>query len=159
RSTPVEIPVAGVRLRGRPAVTMTVIAIVGVAVLLFVLNLGRWRQRLFLQASPGNIESLAVFPTANLSGGPKHGNFAGGMTEPLITDLSKLAALRVISRTSALHYKGTTETLPQIARELNVDAVVEGSVMRSGNRVRITAQLIHAPTDRHLWAESYEEDQ
>jgi len=80
------------------------------------------------------------------------------MTDALTTDLSKIGALRVISRTSALHYKGTNKTLPEIARELNVDGVVEGSVMRSGNRVRINAQLIHAETDEHVWAETYERD-
>jgi len=80
------------------------------------------------------------------------------MTEELTADLSKISALRVISRTSAMHYKGTNKTLPEIARELNVDGVVEGSVMRSGNRVRITAELIHAQTDQHLWAETYERD-
>ncbi len=81
-----------------------------------------------------------------------------GMTEALITDLGKITELRVISRTSAMHYKGGQKTLPEIARELNVDAVVEGAVLRSGNRVRITAQLIQAATDRHLWSESYERD-
>jgi tetratricopeptide (TPR) repeat protein len=80
------------------------------------------------------------------------------MTDALIADLSKISALRVISRTSAMQYKGTKKRLPQIARELNVDGVVEGSVMRSGNRVRITAQLLQAGTDQHLWAETYERD-
>ncbi len=80
------------------------------------------------------------------------------MTEALITDLGKIGALRVISRTSVMHYKGTKKPLPEIARELNVDAVLEGTVARSGNRVRITANLLHAPTDRHLWAEAYESD-
>jgi TolB-like protein len=75
------------------------------------------------------------------------------MTDELTTDLSKISALRVVSRTSAMHYKNTDKTLPEIARELNVDGAVEGSVMRSGNRVRISAQLIHAKTDQHLWAE------
>jgi TolB-like protein/Tfp pilus assembly protein PilF len=83
---------------------------------------------------------------------------ADGMTEELIADLSKVGALRVISRTSIMQYKGVHKPLPQIARELNVDAVVEGSVLRSGNRVRITAQLIHAASDQHLWADSYERD-
>ena len=78
------------------------------------------------------------------------------MTEQLITDLAKVGSLRVISRTSVMRYKGTKKGLPEIARELNVDGIVEGSVMRSGNRVRITAQLLHAPTDKHLWAEAYE---
>ena len=80
------------------------------------------------------------------------------MTEALITSLAKIKALRVISRTSAMQYKGARKSLPQIARELNVDAVIEGSVLRSGERVRITAQLIHAASDQHLWAESYERD-
>jgi serine/threonine protein kinase len=156
---PVEIPAVEVRLRWRRAVTMAVVTAVAVSALLFILNVGRWRERLFRQTNSGHIESLAVLPLENLSGDPEQEYFADGMIEALITDLSKIGALRVISRTSAMHYKGTTETLPQIARELNVDAVVEGSVMRSENRVRVTAQLIHAPTDRHLWAESYEEDQ
>jgi tetratricopeptide (TPR) repeat protein len=80
------------------------------------------------------------------------------MTEQLITDLAKINSLRVISRTSVMRYKGTKKGLPEIARELNVDAIIEGSVVRSGKRVRITAQLLHAPTDRHLWAETYERD-
>src|SRR5207237_9967514 len=75
-----------------------------------------------------------------------------------ITDLAKIKAMKVISRTSIMQYKGVRKPLPQIARELNVDAIVEGSVLRSGDRVRITAQLIHAGTDQHLWAESYERD-
>jgi TolB-like protein/Tfp pilus assembly protein PilF len=101
---------------------------------------------------------LAVLPLENLSRDPEQEYFADGMTEALITDLAQISSLRVISRTSVMHYKGTRKTLPEIARELNVEGVVEGSVVRSGNRVRITAQLIHAPTDRHLWAQRYEQD-
>ena len=104
------------------------------------------------------IGSIAVLPLENLSSYPDQEYFADGMTEELITDLGKISALRVISRTSVMHYKGTAKTLPEIARELNVDAVVEGAVMRSGDRVRITAQLIQAATDKHLWAETYERD-
>jgi TolB-like protein/DNA-binding winged helix-turn-helix (wHTH) protein/Flp pilus assembly protein TadD len=104
------------------------------------------------------LRSIAVLPLENLSGDPSQEYFADGMTEELITDLAKVGALRVISRTSVMRYKGTKKGLPEIARELNVDGIVEGSVMRSGNRVRITAQLLHAPTDRHLWAEAYERD-
>jgi TolB-like protein len=104
------------------------------------------------------IKSIAVLPFANLSGDPAQEYFAEGMTEELITTLGKISALRVISRTSVMQYEGTKRPLPQIARELNVDAVVEGTVQRSGERVRITANLLHAPTDRHLWAESYERD-
>jgi eukaryotic-like serine/threonine-protein kinase len=106
----------------------------------------------------GKIESLAVLPLANLSGDPQQEYFADGMTEELITVLSQIGALRVSSRTSAMRYKGTRKSLPEIARELGVDAVVEGSVLRVGDRVRITAQLIAAATDKHLWASSYDRD-
>src|SRR5207247_1460790 len=99
-----------------------------------------------------------VLPLENLSGDKEQDYFADGMTDELITDLAKIGALRVISRTSMMHYKGTNKTVPEIARDLKVDAVVEGSVERFGDRVRIRAQLIHAATDRHLWAESYERD-
>jgi serine/threonine protein kinase/Tfp pilus assembly protein PilF len=104
------------------------------------------------------IESLAVLPLQNLSGDPAQEYLADGMTEELTTELAQISPLRVISRTSVMQYKGTKKPLPQIARELNVDAVVEGSVQRSGDRVRITAQLIHAPTDRRLWTRSYERE-
>jgi len=104
------------------------------------------------------IESLAVLPLTNFSGDPQQEYFADGMTEALIADLGQIEALRVISRTSVMQYKGVKKPLPQIARELNVDAVIEGSVLRSGDRVRITAQLIRATTDTHLWAQSYERD-
>jgi TolB-like protein/tetratricopeptide (TPR) repeat protein len=102
------------------------------------------------------IESIAVLPLDNLSGDPAQDYFADGMTEALITELAKFGGLRVVSRTSVMRYRGTAETVPQIARTLRVQAVVEGSVMKSGDRVRITAQLIHASTDRHLWAKSYD---
>src|SRR3984957_13620377 len=106
--------------------------------------------------APTGIRSLAVLPLENLSGDASQGYFADGMTDELITDLSQISALRVISRTSVMAYKGARKPLPQIARELNVDAVVEGSVLRSGDQVRVTAQLIEASTDRHLWSQSYE---
>ncbi len=109
-------------------------------------------------AARGRIESIAVLPLKNLSGDPEQEYFADGMTEALSSDLAKLRALRIISRTSAMRYKSTGKSLPEIAKELNVDAIVEGSVMRAGQRVRITAQLIHAGTDTHLWAGSYEGD-
>ncbi|HYM10215.1 MAG TPA: protein kinase [Bryobacterales bacterium] len=109
-------------------------------------------------AAGGRIESLAVLPLENLSHDPQQDYFADGMTEQLITDLSKISSLRVISRTSVMGYKGAHKPLPAIAQELNVDGIVEGSVLRSGDRVRITAQLIQAKADRHLWAESYERD-
>jgi TolB-like protein/DNA-binding winged helix-turn-helix (wHTH) protein/Tfp pilus assembly protein PilF len=109
-------------------------------------------------ASSHVIESLAVLPLENLSRDPEQEYFSDGMTDAMIAQLSKIGTLRVISRTSAMRYKGTTKSLPEIARELNVDGVIEGSVLRSGNRVRIMAQLINGHTDQHLWADTYERD-
>ena len=99
-----------------------------------------------------------MLPLANLSGDTSQDYFADGMTEALITNLSKIRALKVISRTSVMQYKGARKPLPQIARELGVDGILEGSVQRSGGRVLVTAQLINAATDTHLWAETYERD-
>ncbi|MGV8042488.1 MAG: protein kinase [Thermoanaerobaculaceae bacterium] len=104
------------------------------------------------------VRALAVLPLVNLSRDPEQEYFADGMTEALIAELAKIQALRVISRTSVMRYKGTSVSLGEIAAELHVDGVVEGSVLRDGQRVRVTAQLIHAATDTHLWAESYERD-
>ena len=104
------------------------------------------------------ISALAVIPLENLSHDPEQEYFADGMTDELITNLANISHARISSRTSVMHYKASRKTLTEIARELNVDAVVEGTVQRSGNRVRITAQLIQASTDSHLWAESYEQD-
>ena len=118
--------------------------------ILFVLLL-RSRGRV-----PAGIRSLAVLPLDNLSGDASQNYFADGMTDELITDLAQISALRVISRTSVMAYKGARKPMPQIARELNVDAVVEGTVLHSGDQVRITAQLIEASTDKHLWSQSYE---
>ena len=109
------------------------------------------------RSSP-TIRSLAVLPLENISGDASQEYFADGMTDELITDLGKISTLRVISRTSAMAYKRTRKPLAEIARELNVEAVVEGSVVRSGDHVRISAQLIEAPADRQLWAESFEGD-
>ena len=102
------------------------------------------------------IRSLAVLPLESLSSDASQDYFADGMTDELISDLGQISALRVISRTSVMSYKRTRKPLPQIARELNVDAVVEGTVLRSGDQVRITAQLIEASADKHLWSQSYE---
>jgi TolB-like protein/DNA-binding winged helix-turn-helix (wHTH) protein/Tfp pilus assembly protein PilF len=104
------------------------------------------------------IRALAVLPLENFSSDTSQDYFADGMTEELITDLGQISALRVISRTSVMPYKGVRKSLPQIARDLNVQAVVEGSVFRSGDRVRISVQLIRVPADEHLWAQSYEGD-
>lgn len=104
------------------------------------------------------IDSVVVLPLANLSSDPEQEYFAEGMTDELITNLAKARSLRVISRTSAMRYKNAGMSIPEIGRELDVDAVIEGSVQRAGDRVRVTAQLIRAATDEHLWAESYERD-
>jgi serine/threonine-protein kinase len=109
-------------------------------------------------ASPRRITSIAVLPLENFSGNPDDEYFADGMTEELIATLAQVRALRTISRTSVMRYKRTQRPLAEIARELNVDAVVEGSVRRAGDRVRITAQLVDMGSDRHLWARSYERD-
>jgi TolB-like protein/Flp pilus assembly protein TadD len=109
-----------------------------------------------ISASPRKFESLAVLPLENLSRDPEQEYFAEGLTEALITTLAKIGELRVVSRTSVMQYKGVHKPLPEIARELGVDAIVEGTVLRAGHRVRITAQLIDAPKETHLWAESYE---
>lgn len=128
---------------------------VGLAVFLILGVFAVWQFRSHHRAS-GGIRSLAVLPLDNFSGDASQDYFADGMTDQLITDLAQISALRVISRTSVMAYKGVHKSLPEIARELNVDAVVEGSVQRSGDHVRITAQLIEASSDKHLWADSYE---
>jgi serine/threonine protein kinase/Tfp pilus assembly protein PilF len=108
--------------------------------------------------SVSRIKAIAVLPLANLSRDPEQDYFVDGMTEALITDLAQIGSLRVISRTSVMRYKGSDKTLAEIASELNVDGFVEGSVLRAGDRVRITAQLVHAANDQHLWAKSYERE-
>ena len=130
----------------------------GLAMLVIALYFGVVRGRMGRSTPPFQIHSLVVLPLANLSGDPEQEYFADGMTGELITDLAQIGELRVISRTSAMTYKGQHKPLPEIARELNVDAVVDGSVQRSGGRVRISAELIDARNDRHLWAQSYERD-
>jgi TolB-like protein len=135
-----------------------VIALAVLAAALFAANVGGLRDRAFHRGSAPAIHSLAVLPLENLSGDPQQQYFADGMTEELTTELSQVSSLRVVSRTSAMRYKRTQKSVPEIARELNVDAVVEGSVEREGDRVRITAQLVQGPTDTHLWAKGYERD-
>jgi TolB-like protein/Flp pilus assembly protein TadD len=126
--------------------------------LVAILALAAVRQRLFARRSGPPIQSVAVLPLANLSGDAGQDYFADGMTDALITDLAQMGSLKVISRTSVMRFKGTQMPLGQVARELHVDGVVEGSVVRSGTRVRITAQLLDAAADRHIWAKSYERD-
>jgi TolB-like protein/Tfp pilus assembly protein PilF len=142
------------------------LAVVGaLAALLAVLvglNVGELRDavwsRVSGRAKPARIESLAVLPLENLARDPSQDYFADGMTEALIAALARIGALRVISRTSVMQYRGAKKPLPQIAKELGVDAVIEGSVLREGDQVRIAVQLIHGPTDRHLWANSYQRE-
>jgi TolB-like protein/Flp pilus assembly protein TadD len=116
-----------------------------------------WRGELET-VRPGEIRSIVVLPLVNLMNDPEQGYFVEGMHEALITELSKIKALRVISRTSAMHYKDSSKSVPEIARELDVDAVVEGSVLRAGNVVRVTAQLIEARSDRHIWADNFDRE-
>lgn len=140
------------------SLSLSVLLVLIIGALLLALNPGDLLSRFTRKASAPQIRSLAVLPLENLSGDPEQEYFADGMTDALITDLAQIGALRVISRTSVMQYKKIKKTLPQIAAELKVDAVVEGTVMRSGNQVRIDAQLIRAATDQHLWAQSYEGD-
>ena len=111
-----------------------------------------------VSAEVGAIHSLAVLPFENYSQEGQQDWFSAGMHEALVAQLSQISSLRVVSRTSVMHYAGTTKTAPQIGRELRVDAIVEGSVLRADDRVRITVQLVHAATDRHIWSNSYERD-
>jgi TolB-like protein/DNA-binding winged helix-turn-helix (wHTH) protein/Tfp pilus assembly protein PilF len=129
----------------------------GSTLVLLLVILTAWIFHSASRPSP-TIRSLAVLPLESLSGDTSQDYFADGMTDELITDLGQISALRVISRTSVMSYKRARKPLPEIARELNVDAVVEGTVLRSGNQVRITAQLVQASDDKHLWARSYEGD-
>jgi serine/threonine protein kinase/Tfp pilus assembly protein PilF len=117
-----------------------------------------WRSRETAAPSRPEIKSLAVLPLENLSGDPSQEYFADGMTEALISNLSQIKALKVISRTSVMRYKGSRESLPIIAQALGVDAVIEGSVQRSGGRVRVTAKLVPATTDAAIWSRNYERE-
>src|SRR5258707_8270915 len=121
-------------------------------------NVAGVRDRIFPASPRMQIRSIAVLPLANLSGDPAQDYFADGMTDELITALAKNRSLRVVSRTSTMQYKGVRRPLRDIARELGVDGILEGSLERSGNRVHMTVQLIHAPSDTHIWAESYDRD-
>jgi TolB-like protein/DNA-binding winged helix-turn-helix (wHTH) protein/Tfp pilus assembly protein PilF len=150
-STLVQSPAA--TLKNRPWTTHRTAIVVGLALCISIL--AAYSVIAGVGRSP-RIRSLAVLPLDNLSGDAGQDYFADGMTDELITDLAQIRALRVVSRTSVMMYKGTRKSLPNIARELNVDAIVEGSVLRSGDQVRITAQLIQVPDDKHLWANSYQ---
>ena len=161
RTASPAVPLATVPRRRKTALPfgLVFLAATGVTVaLLFAFDWDHLRDRWIGGAGAHRIESLAVLPLRNLSPDPEQEYFSDGMTDELITDLAKSGGLRVISHTSVERYKDTKRPLPEIARELGVDAVVEGTVMRSGERVRITAQLIDGRSDRHLWADSYERD-
>jgi TolB-like protein/tetratricopeptide (TPR) repeat protein len=132
--------------------------LLGIPVALIGMNLHGWRDRLMGRPRPAQIRSLAVLPFENLSGDAEQDYFADGMTDALINDLGQIGALRVISRTSVMSYKGAKRSLPDIARQLHVDAVVEGSVRRNENKVQINVQLIQASTDLQVWGKSYEQD-
>lgn len=125
---------------------------------IFLFNVGGIQDRILSLRRSGKIRSIAVIPLANLSGDPAQDYFADGMTDEIITMLAKNSSLRVVSHTSAMQYKGAKRPVGDIARELGVDGVLEGSVERSGNRVHMTVQLIHAASDSHIWADSYDRD-
>ncbi len=139
----------------RPAVALATMLLLVLA-LAGGLGFRYLRKPSVVAAPPKQITSIVVLPLENLSADKDQAYFADGMTDELIANLAKIRSLRVISRTSAMGYKGTHKTLSEIARDLNVDAVVEGTVLRSGDRVRITAELVQVATDRHLWADTYE---
>jgi len=150
--------VSGVVRRGphaRAAAALAALLLALAAVLIWVV-----RERTTIQpaSASGGIRSLAVLPLQNFSGNPDQDYLSDGMTEALIARLSTIHALRVISRTSAMQFKGTRKSVPAIGKELNVDAVIEGSVLRSGDKIRVTVQLIRADTDEHLWSGTYDRE-
>lgn len=157
--TPSFLPQSPHRVSGlaRKA-ALVLVGAIGIAAVLVGLNVRRVHQRLFTHAGEPRIRSLAVLPLENLSGDPAQDYFADGITEQLITELGQVKALRVISHTSVNQYKDTKKPVPVIAGELQVDAVVEGTVTRSQGRVRVTANLVQATPERHLWAEAYDRD-
>jgi TolB-like protein/DNA-binding winged helix-turn-helix (wHTH) protein/Flp pilus assembly protein TadD len=152
---PVESSKASLRAR------LWIVASTGAAALLALLvslNTGGLRHRLLGATATRRIQSIVVLPLENLTGDPSQEYFADGMTDELITQLAQINGLRVISRTTAMQYKGTRKPVPEIGRELHVDGIVEGTVFRSGEQVRISAQLVDSSTDQHVWAQSYERD-
>lgn len=142
-------PVPQRRFRLLPWAALAVLLVIGFAIWMRIRSMPQAAQL-------GSIHSIAVLPLQNMSADPSQEYFADGMTDEIITDLAKLAGPKVISRTSAMQYKGTHKTIPEIARELHVGAVVEGSVERSGDRMRVRVQLIQVSSDQNLWAESYD---
>jgi len=155
-STPEPAPKPGRRLFTLRLVSA--LALLAIMAAVIALNVGGLRRRLTGQPAVPMIRSLAVLPLSNLTGDPQQDYFADGMTDALITDLAKIRAVKVISRTSVMQFKDVKKPLREIAQSLGVEGILEGSVQRSRGRVRITAQLIRASTDTHLWAQSYERD-
>jgi TolB-like protein/DNA-binding winged helix-turn-helix (wHTH) protein/Tfp pilus assembly protein PilF len=152
----VEVPPPSQARPYRRTVLLALVSSAFLVVFLLGFDVAGLRQRFLGSPDPTGIRSIAVLPLENLSRDPEQEYFADGMAEALTTELAQISALKVISHTSVVQYKGTKKSLPQIAQELSVDAVVEGAVQRSGDKVGITVQLVHAPSDRHLWAKSYE---
>ena len=144
--------------RGTPARTAAALAVLALAVAAGVIWVLRERTTVQPTSANGGIRSLVVLPLENYSGNPEQDYLSDGMTEALIARLSTIRALRVISRTSAMQFKGTRKSVPSIGKELNVDAIVEGSVLRSGDKIRINVQLIRADTDEHLWSGTYDRE-
>jgi TolB-like protein/DNA-binding winged helix-turn-helix (wHTH) protein/tetratricopeptide (TPR) repeat protein len=132
------------------------LALVALTVALVGMNVADWRDQIFARTPKPNIQALAVLPLANLSGDTEQEFFADGMTEALITELGKISGPRVISRQSVMEYKGSNKSLAEITRELNVDAVLEGTVARSGDRVKVTVHLAQVSPERQLWAKQYD---
>jgi TolB-like protein/DNA-binding winged helix-turn-helix (wHTH) protein len=161
-TNPVKPPIAeqipGSPRQGRVTISVffaSAILLLGLLARSRVIDIKEWFP---VKSSAPLIQSLAVLPLQNLSGDPNQEYFADAMTEELITELSRISALKVISRTSIMRYKKADKGLPEIARELGVDGIVEGSVLRSGGRVRVTAQLIYAPKDINIWVQTYDRD-
>ena len=150
----------GTKPKRRYAVPVLVsgLALLALMAALAAYDAGSLRRRLWGHTAEPPIRSLAVLPLSNLTGDPQQDYFADGMTDALITDLAKIRELKVISRTSVMPFRDSKKPLPEVARALGVDGILEGSVQRSSERVRITVQLIHAPSDTHVWSESYERD-
>jgi TolB-like protein/DNA-binding winged helix-turn-helix (wHTH) protein/Tfp pilus assembly protein PilF len=158
RSEPPRDANVGHGTTGTSRVAFGLLAIVGITAVLFALNVHGWRDRLFVRAAKPRIQALAVLPLANLSGNPEQEYFADGMTEALITEVGKTSIPRVISRQSVMQFKGTKKPLQEIARELNVDAVLEGAVEHSGDRVRISIHLDQVSPEGQLWSNQYDRD-
>ena len=157
-ATPEAVPITAPPKAHRVVKVAALLILIAMAGTLIALDVGGVRGRLFPSSRARQIHSIAVIPLSNLSGDASQEYFADGMTDELITALAKNRNLRVVSRTSAMQYKGVKRSLPEIARELGVDGILEGSIERTANRVHMTVQLIYAPTDSHVWAESYDRD-